>query len=83
MYYIFIATPAARTLVNFIKAKNTQELRKSLQSFQSTALFIFNETTDEIDIVSDYYDALECSYFIYTLLGIFKPIKDSKVSYPH
>jgi len=83
MYYLFISTPEEKMHVQFIKVENYRKLRQTVQKQQSNALFFFNETTDEINIVSYYYDLIECSYFIYSLLGIYRLAKDLKVYYPN
>jgi hypothetical protein len=79
MFYLFKKELTNTSPVNYVQVGTTTELRLALQKAASSALFIYDQKTDEIKIISEFYDLLECSFFIYSHLGLFKPISSLKI----
>jgi hypothetical protein len=79
MFYLFKKALTNTSPVSYVQASTTTELRLALQKAASNALFVYDQETDEIKIISEFYDMLECSFFIYSHLGLFKPISSLKI----
>ena len=58
-----------------------EDLRKEIQKVLTNALFVFDSDYYTIQMMSDYFDLFECSYFIFAKLSIPVMVNQFKVSY--
>lgn len=81
MIYLFKRGPEGNAGIEVINVKSASELKKEVQKYSLYIIFIYNDSESSIEVLNDYYDAIECTYFIYKHLGIFKPLSDISINY--
>lgn len=81
MIYLFKRDPDSNTGVYIFNVNSHNDLRKEMQKHAAHVLFIYNDDESSIEVVNEYYDAIECTYFIYKHLGIFKSLSEIQLKY--
>jgi hypothetical protein len=82
MIYLFKKNNENHFRVYVTLAKSDNEIKKEMQQSALDILFIYKEKENSLEIVNEYYDIHECTYFIFKLLGIFKPASTLEIKYP-
>ncbi|MCX2486122.1 hypothetical protein [Pedobacter sp. MR2016-24] len=81
MIYVFKRGTGNHTSIEVITANSVNELKKEMQKYAAYVIFIYNDTDSSIEVTNEYYEAIECTYFIYKHLGIFKSLSEVSIKY--